>query len=97
MLATVRLGLQPGEFSTSAGLAQIDQPLVIANLADPIDQDRRESGSACTLHLLPDGGSVDLTEFVLGNLPQNSTVDATGAGVTRNERENEIKDRCNQG
>ena len=81
-LATVRLGLQPGEFSTSAGLAPINQPLVVAHSANQVDQDRSESCQARPLHLLPDGGSVGLTKFVRGHPETDSTTDAAGAGGT---------------
>ena len=80
--AIVCSGLQPGKLPTPFGSAPIYQPLVIAHLADKVDRDRSEGRQTCPLHLLPDGGSVDRTKFVFGNLPRNSTVDATGAGVT---------------
>ena len=45
----------------------------------PVAQLRNRS---CPLHLLPDGGGVDLTESVRGHPATDSAVDATGAGVT---------------
>jgi len=80
-LATVYLGLQPGQFSAAAGPIQINQPLVIAHLADQVDQDRRESGQARPLHLFPDGGGVDHAEFVRGHPETNPAIDSAGAGV----------------
>ena len=96
-IAVVCLGLQPGQLPTPFGSAPIYQPLVITYLANQVDQDRREGGAPCPLHLLPNGRGVVVEQSVRGDLETDSTVDSTGAGVTRNERKNEIKDRCNHG
>ena len=56
--------------------------LVIANLADQIDQDRGKSRETCPLHLFPDGGGVDLPEYFRGHSETNTAIDATSAGVT---------------
>ena len=55
---------------------------VTAHLADQVDQDRREGGATCSLHLLPDGGSVDYTRFACGDLPKDSAAETADAGVT---------------
>ena len=81
-IAVVCPGVQLGQLSTPLGSAPIYQPLVITHLADQVDQDRRQSGQACSLHLLPNGGRVDLTKSVRGHSETDSPIDAARTCVT---------------
>ncbi len=55
-IAIVRPGVQPGQLSTPTGSATSHEDLDDDDLAGEADQDRGQSGSACQVRNLPDGG-----------------------------------------
>ena len=63
-IAVVRLGVQPGQLSTATGSAASHEDLDDDDLAGEVDQDRGQSGSACQVRNLPDGGGGGLVSAV---------------------------------
>src|SRR5262245_42383861 len=55
-VATVRLGLQPGQLPAATGAAQADPGLDADDVAREVDQDRGQGGEALEVHLFPVGG-----------------------------------------
>ena len=55
-IAIVRPGLQPRQLLAAAGSAASHEDLDDDDLAGKVDQDRGQSGSACQVRNLPDGG-----------------------------------------
>lgn len=74
------------------GPATIHRPLVAAFLAGAADQDRRQGGPACRLHVLSAGRDLGSETVIPGNPYSHSTAVGTSAYMTNRKQRGAIKD-----
>ena len=73
-VATVRLGVQPGQFPASGGITPRRLPLDADDVAGETDQDWGEGRAPCSASNLPDGGGGDPARVVPGHSGKDSPV-----------------------
>jgi hypothetical protein len=84
--ATVRAGLQPGQFSAAGGTAPVSASLDVDDVAGKTDQDRGEGCVPFRENCLPDGGGGGPARVVPGRSGRNWAAEI-GNGVIRMKEE----------